>query len=80
MVKKRVKFTFPQELITEAVIYNLGHKFEVVTNIRRADVREDMGWVVLELEGEEDEITRGLEWVDATGVRVDPVAGDVVEG
>ena len=80
MASKRVKFTFPQQLITDPVIYQLGHKFKVVTNIRRADVREDMGWVVLELEGDEDEITNGLEWVASTGIRVDPVAGDVVEG
>jgi hypothetical protein len=62
------------------VIYRLGREFDVVTNIRRADVREDMGWVVLELEGEEDEIGRGIDWVTSTGVRVDPVSGDVVEG
>ena len=80
IAKKRVKFTFPQQLITEPVIYELGIKFKIVTNIRRADVREDMGWVVLELEGEEDEITSGLDWVVSTGVRVDPVGGDVVEG
>jgi len=42
-------------------------------------VREDMGWVILELEGEEDEIQRGLDWVTSLGVRVDPVDGDVVE-
>jgi hypothetical protein len=80
MAIKRVKFTFPQQLITEPVIYNLGINFKVVTNIRRADVREDMGWVVLELEGEEAEISSGLDWVVSTGVRVDPVGGDVVEG
>ena len=80
MAKKRVKFTFPKELITEAVIYELGKKFEIVTNVRRADVREDMGWVVLELDGSEDEISRGLDWVTETGVRVDPVSGDVIEG
>jgi ABC-type methionine transport system ATPase subunit len=80
MAKKRVKFTFPQELITEPVIYQLAQKFKIVTNIRRADVREDMGWVVLELEGDEDEIDRGMKWVSATGVRVDPVGGDVIQG
>jgi len=80
MVKKRVKFTFPAGLITEPVIYELGQKFSIVTNIRRADVREDMGWVVLELEGDEEEITTGLDWVISTGVRVDPASGDVVEG
>ena len=70
MSKKRIKFTFPQELITEPVIYQLAQKFKIVTNIRRADVREDMGWVVLELDGDENEINNGLEWVAATGVRV----------
>ena len=80
MASKRVKFTFPTSLITEPVIYRLGHEFQVVTNIRRADVREEMGWVVLELDGEEAEIERSLEWIAQAGVRVDPVSGDVVEG
>ena len=80
MTMKRVKFTFPTKLIKDPLIYQLGHKFQVVTNIRRADVREDMGWVVLELDGEEEEIDRGLEWMTTKGVRVDPVSGDVIEG
>jgi hypothetical protein len=80
MAKQRVKFTFPQELITVPVIYELGKQFSIVTNIRRADVTEDRGWVVLELDGDLQEIERGLEWVSAQGVRVDPVQGDIVEG
>jgi len=79
-VTKRVKFTFPQELIKEPVIYKLGVDFGIVTNIRRADIRDDMGWVVLELEGESDVVDEGLEWVISTGVRVDPIAGDIIEG
>ena len=51
-----------------------------MTNIRRADVGEEVGWVVLELDGEEPEIQRGLEWVSSTGVRVDPIGGDVIDG
>ncbi len=80
MATKRVRFTFPPYLITDPLIYRLGQKFQVVTNIRRADVRENMGWVVLELIGDEAEIERSLEWVTQAGVRVDPVSGDVVEG
>ena len=80
MGKRRVKFTFPTALITEPVIYNLGQKFQIITNIRRADVREDMGWVVLELEGDEGEIDQGLKWVRNTGATVDLVSGDVLEG
>ena len=80
MAKQRVKFTFPQELITLPIIYELGKQFNIVTNIRRADVTEDRGWVILELEGDMAEIERGLEWVRTQGVRVDPVQGDIVEG
>ena len=80
MAKQRVKFTFYPEMIPSPVIYELGKNFEVVTNIRRADVTEDRGWVILELEGDLGEIERGLEWVASKGVRVDPVQGDIVEG
>ncbi|MBI4570977.1 MAG: NIL domain-containing protein [Chloroflexi bacterium] len=80
MATQRIKFTFPQELITLPVIYELGKSFNIVTNIRRADVTEDRGWVVLELVGDAEEIERGLAWVASKGVRVDPVQGDIVEG
>ncbi len=80
MATMRVRFTFPTYLITEPVIYRLGRDYNIVTNIRRADVRPEMGWVVLELDGDEAEIQRGLTWVKEMGVRVDPVSGDVIEG
>lgn len=80
MGKQRVKFTFEETLVKQPVIYELGQKFKIVTNIRRADVGEEVGWVVLELDGEETEIERGLEWVSSTGVRVDPLGGDVIDG
>ncbi|MFC1979122.1 NIL domain-containing protein [Chloroflexota bacterium] len=79
MVKKQVLFTFPRKLIKEPIIYDLGIKFNVVTNIRRADVSESKGWVVLELDGDEAKIDKGIEWVKSKGVRVDPVMGNIVE-
>ena len=80
MVKRQVTFTFPEELIREPIIYTLSHQFKVVTNVRRADVSENRGWVVLELEGEEKDLEQGIAWVTSKGVRVDPVIGDIVEG
>ena len=56
MSVKRVRFTFPANLIQEPVIYLLGHEFKVITNVRMADVDEKTGWVLLELEGDPDEI------------------------
>ena len=79
MAKRRAKFTFPTNLVTEPVIFELGRNFQLITNIRRADVREDVGWVILELEGNDGEIQKGLDWVTSMGVRIDLVSGDVVE-
>ncbi len=80
MAKRRVMFTFSEELVKEPIIYNLGQQFRVVTNIHRADISESKNWIVLELEGEEKEIDDGIAWVTSKGVRVDPVVGDIVEG
>ncbi len=80
MTKLRVMFTFPGEQIKEPVIYNLGQRYRVVTNIRRADVADDHGWVVLELDGEENDIEAGLSYVRGLGVRADPMEGDVIAG
>jgi hypothetical protein len=80
MAVRRVRFTFPEDLIQEPVIYRLGHEFRVITNVRMADVDEHTGWVVLELEGDQAEIERSLAWAQERGVRVDPVTGDVIEG
>jgi ABC-type methionine transport system ATPase subunit len=77
---RRIRFTFRDQLIKEPIIYELGSQYHVVTNIRRADVQEGVGWVILELEGDEEDIERGLDWIRNQGVRVDPVLGDVVEG
>ena len=80
MAKQRVKFTFPNDLVTEPVIYRLSTEYKIITNIRRADVQEDVGWVVLELEGTQSDIDTGLTWVAELGVRVDLISGDVIEG
>ena len=80
MDRRRVRFTYNEVLIREPIIYQLGHEFNVVTNIRVADITEHIGWVMLELYGEPAEIDRALDWAEAKGIRVDPVEGDVVEG
>jgi hypothetical protein len=80
MAVRRVRFTFPTDLIKEPIIYKLGHEFAVITNVRMADVDASTGWVVLEIEGDAAEIDRSLAWAEAKGVRIDPISGDVVEG
>lgn len=80
MAKHKVRFTFPAEKIANPIIHDLGIRFKVVTNIRRADVSHDRGWVELELEGKKEDIEKGIQWVASQGVRIDPVGGDIIEG
>ncbi len=80
MARHKVRFTFPAEKISNPIIYDLGIRFKVVTNIRRADVGHDRGWVELELEGKKEDIEKGIQWVASQGVRIDPVGGDIIEG
>ena len=76
MAKRQVMLTFTSETCSEPIIHNLGQQFNVVTNIRQAEMGEDEGWIVLELEGEEKDIDDGIAWVISKGVRVDPASGD----
>jgi len=80
MTKIRLSLRFPKELVTKPIIYELSHDFKVVTNIRRANIDEEIGWMILELEGEMDEIERAMGNLDQQGVKVEPIEGDVVEG
>ena len=79
MSKLRCKFTYPVDVVQEPVIWLLSQKFEVKTNIRRADVQENLGWVTLELEGEETVLQQGIEWVRSTGTEVELLTGAVIE-
>jgi hypothetical protein len=79
MGRRRLKLIFGPALVKEPVIYQLGRKFEIVTNIRRADVSKDQGWVLLEVSGEPDELDRGVAYLESRGVTVEPAEGDLVE-
>jgi L-aspartate semialdehyde sulfurtransferase ferredoxin len=79
MANMRFHIRFPEEKIKEPVIYQIGKEFKVVTNVRRADVRETTGWMDLELSGETSEIERAVAGLRQKGVIVDPIELNVVE-
>jgi ABC-type methionine transport system ATPase subunit len=76
MATKRLKLTFPQELIKEPVIFTMAKKYEIMPNIRRARVTETVGEVVLELEGSEKNLDAGIAYLRECGVKVEAVEGD----
>ena len=78
-MKKRVKLTFPQDLIKEPVIFTMAKEFDVMPNIRRARVTDTVGEMILELEGEEENLDRGIKSIRDKGIDVELVEGDVIE-
>lgn len=77
--KARLWLMYPQRLVQRAVIYEIGQKFNVVTNIRQAYVTEDIGVFSLKLQGTRDENTRVIKWLERIGVKVEPVEINVIE-
>jgi molybdopterin synthase sulfur carrier subunit len=77
--RRRVTLTFPPKLIKEPVIYNIGHRFKIVTDIRSANVSENVGWVTLEIDGEEEEYLKALKYLNEIGITVEPVERNVIE-
>jgi L-aspartate semialdehyde sulfurtransferase ferredoxin len=70
----RVRLTFPAELVRQPIVGELVRRFDVMPNIRRADVSDDVGWIVCELDGTEPAIISALAWLEEIGVTVDRLA------
>lgn len=78
-MRKRIKLTFPQHLIKEPVIFAMAKKFDVMPNIRRARVTETVGEMVLEMEGTEENLEKGISFLKEQGVEVELAEGDILE-
>jgi L-aspartate semialdehyde sulfurtransferase ferredoxin len=76
----RLFVTFPEELVSKPMIYEVSQRFEVVPNIRRANVEAHSGWMILELDGAPDARENAVAWLVEQGCLVNPMEGDVVAG
>ena len=79
MAVHRFYLTYSEDQIKDPVIYWVGHKFRVVTNIRGASISDKIGIVALELDGEETEIRKAVRWIAEQGVKVEPIEKNVIE-
>ena len=79
-MKSRLWLMFQPRLVTQPVVYELGKKFAVITNIRQASTNEEIGLVSVEIEGASAEIERAIAWLEEIGVKVEPVEINTIEG
>jgi ABC-type methionine transport system ATPase subunit len=77
--QQRLWLMFPPRLIKKPLVWEVGHRFKVVTNIRQASVTDEIGIVCLELDGKREEVKAAIKWLEKNGVSVEPVEISVIE-
>ena len=76
----RLFVSFPEDLVDRPMIYEVVKRFDVVPNIRRANVEAHSGWVILELTGAEEHLDAAVAYLEEVGCTVNTMEGDVIEG
>jgi ABC-type methionine transport system ATPase subunit len=77
--QRRLWLMYPPKLIQEPLIWQLGRRFKVVTNIRQASVTDEIGIVCLEVDGKREAVKAAIRWLEKSGVNVEPVEINVIE-
>jgi hypothetical protein len=67
-------------LVDRPLIYEIIKGFDVVPNIRRANVEDRSGWIILEVAGPHDACDAAIAYLEGLGCTVNPMEGDVVAG
>lgn len=80
MTSQHLRLTFPEDQVTEPVIYHLVKEFDVVPNIRRASIENHFGWMVIELQGTPEAMSAARSYLEGHGIQVDRAEGDIVAG
>jgi L-aspartate semialdehyde sulfurtransferase ferredoxin len=78
-MKERFYLTYPPALITQPLIYLLIKKFDVIPNIRGANVSDEMGLLAIEIEGTQSDIDQAIAWLREQGVTVEPIEKNIIE-
>ena len=76
---RRLWLMYPPRLIKTPIVWELGQKFPLTTNVRQASVTDEIGIVCLELEGDRTQIKAAIAWLEKKGINVEPVEINVIE-
>ena len=77
--QRRLWLMYPARLIQKPLIWEMGQKFKIVTNLRQVSVSDDIGIVCLEIDGRRSEIKASIKWLESLGVSVEPIEINVIE-
>ncbi|MFH2138857.1 MAG: NIL domain-containing protein [Candidatus Omnitrophota bacterium] len=78
MNKKRVVLTFPHDLLSKPITYHLIKDFDLIVNILKANITpNELGLLVLEIEGNKQNLDAGIDYLKKTGVKIESLIQDI---
>ncbi len=78
MKRMKVVLNFPEDIVEDPITYHLIVDFGVQVNILRASIDPGkQGVMVVELSGEENHISHGLNYLEQVGVQVESLAQEI---
>ena len=69
-MKLKIEVTFPKELKNEPLICNLCKQFDIILSIIEASFSTDIGWAILVLQGEENELKKVSDYLLNKGASI----------
>ncbi|MBW8004252.1 MAG: ferredoxin [candidate division NC10 bacterium] len=73
MGTRRLSLTYPSHLIKEPVIYTVAREYNLVPNIRKARITDTTGEVIVDLQGQEEDLDKGVAYLTRLGITVEEV-------
>jgi len=78
MKKTRVVLLFPPSNVEEPITYRLIKDYDLVVNILRASIDPGkQGRMVVELSGEESQLSLAFNYLDKLGVNIEPLSQEI---
>ncbi len=77
-MKKRMVVRFKRNTVDKPIVYRLVRDYDLVFNILRANVSPKAeSMMVIEMEGEEENFHRGLQYLKGFDIGIEPIEQDI---
>jgi ferredoxin len=77
-MKKRVILRFKRNTIDKPIVYRLVKDYDLTFNILRANISPKAeSMMVMEIEGEEANFTKGMEYLQEANIGIEPIEQDI---
>ena len=77
-MKKRVILRFKRNTIDKPIVYRLVKDYDLVFNILRANISPKAeSMMVMEIEGEEADFSKGMEYLRQANIGIEPIEQDI---